>query len=116
MGQFKLLSETYKMQIYAILKKSVEINETIEKFGATCNEAKMFYNLVWHPVIEYTLPQLFLSDIQLQKIDTKFTTLFCMCRYNRNTTYAICHGQIELGGADFVPISASVGSGYIIHY
>ena len=38
-----------------------------------------------------------------------------MCGYNKNTAYAIRHGPIELGGAGFIPIRASAGSGYILH-
>lgn len=81
----------------------------------SCNEAQIFYDFVWHPAIGYTLVQSFLSYIQLQKIQTKLTTLFCMCGYNRNTNYAIFHGQIELQVTYFVPVRASAGSGCILH-
>ena len=94
LGHYKSPSGTYKTQTDAILKKAVEINDAIAKFGATRNEARMFYDSVWRPAIEYTLSQSFLSDTQLQKVETKLTNLICMCGYNRNTAYAICHGPI----------------------
>ena len=93
----------------------MDINDTIVKSGATRNKARMFYDSVWRPAIEYTLSQSFLSDTQLQKIETKLTTMLQMCGYTRNTAYAIFHGPIKLGGAGFVPIWASTGSGYILH-
>ena len=94
----------------------MEINDAIAKSGATCNEAQIFYNLVWSPAIEYTLTQLFLSDTQLHKIKTKLTPLFGMCGYKRNIAYSICHCPIKLGCAGFVPIWASSASGYILHF
>lgn len=115
LGHYKFPSGTYKTQTDTILKKAMEINNAIAKSGANQNEARIFYDSLWRPAIEYTLSQSFLSDTQLQKIETKLTTLICMCRYNRNTAYGICHGPIELEGAGFDPICASAGSGCILH-
>ena len=66
LGHFKSPSEMFKMQTDENLKKAMEINVAITKCGATFNEAQIFRNLVWHPALEYTLAQLFLSDTQLQ--------------------------------------------------
>ena len=107
--------EPIKTQTNKILKKAVEINETIAKSGATHNEAIMFYDLVWQPLIEYTLAQSLLSDYQLQKAETKLMNLFYICRYSRNTTYKIQHALTKLGGAGLITIHASAGSGYILN-
>ena len=61
------------------------------------------------------LAQSFLSNTQIQMIETKFTTLFCMCGYNRNTSYKIQYALTMLGDVGFMPLCASAGSGYILH-
>ena len=53
-----------------------------------------------------------------EKIGTvkkKLTPLVGKCGFNQNITYEIRKGPSELGGAGFVPIKVSTGSGYVLH-
>lgn len=44
LGHYKSTAGTYQTQTDKILKKAVEINNAIAKYGASYNGARMFYN------------------------------------------------------------------------
>ena len=50
-------------------KKAKEITKSIIACGCNRTENRMLYNTVWRPVVEYTLPQSFLSEKQLKQIE-----------------------------------------------
>ena len=115
LGHLKAPAGIYRAQFEAIIEKATSLNEAIDRSGSTRKETRMFYDTVWRQAIEYTLAQSFLSEKQIEAIEKKLTPLVGKCGFNRNTAYEIREGPSELGGAGFVPIKASAGSGYVLH-
>jgi hypothetical protein len=80
----------------------------------TRSEIRMLYESVWKPAVEYVIPQSFLSEKQLSKIErASMPKLIAKCGFNRNTSRAVLTGPIELGGGGFTPLKVTAGTGYV---
>ncbi|OEU15138.1 hypothetical protein FRACYDRAFT_239817 [Fragilariopsis cylindrus CCMP1102] len=98
-------------------KKAVTIADAIVKCGCTRAEARLLYQAVWKPAVEYVIPQSFLSEKQLRKIEkASMPKLYACCGFNRNTSRAVLAGPIELGGGGFTPLKVVAGTGYVTHF
>ena len=98
---FKPPAGTYHAQYDVILNKAKGVVDGIVSSGATHSKAQLFYDSVYCPTVEYTLPQYFLSQKQLS--DTKKKTLprlYTCCGFNQNTSRAIlqCPAGLGVGG------------------
>ena len=97
--------------------RKICIVDGIVSSGATRSEARLFYESVYRPAIEYTLPQSFLSPKQLINIEKKtLPRLYARCGFNRNTARAVLQGPTDLGGGGFRPLQTTAGSGYVTHF
>ena len=93
LGHFKSQAGKYKAQYEVILNKAKGVVDGIISSGATRSEVCLFYDSVYCPTIEYTLPQSFLSPKQLSDIEEKRQPrLYARCGFNRNTSRAILQG------------------------
>jgi hypothetical protein len=117
LGHAKSPADSCKIEFEQMLKKSTDLGDAIAQCGGTRAENKMLYRSVWKPAVEYTLPQSFLSEKQLETIEkTSMPKLYARCGYNRNTARAVLAGPIELGGGRFTPLYVTAGTGYVIHF
>jgi hypothetical protein len=117
LGHAKSPAGSCQTEFERTMKKAVDISEAIVQCGGTRNENRMLYNAVWKPAVEYILPQSFLSEKQLQKIEkASMPKLYAKCGFNRNTSRAVLAGPIELGGGGFTPLYVTAGTGYVTHF
>jgi hypothetical protein len=97
--------------------KAIAIADAIVKCGCTRSEARMLYQAVWKPAVEYVIPQSFLSEKQLRKIEkASMPKMYACCGFNRNTSRAVLAAPIELGGGGFTPLKVVAGTGYVTHF
>ena len=90
LGHLKSPAGTYKGQYNIILEKTTGVVDGIISSGATRSEARLFYDSVYRPTVEYMLPQSFLSPKRLSNIETKkLPNLYACCGFNRNTSRAV---------------------------
>ena len=77
----------------------------------------MLYNTVWKPTVEYTLPQSFISESRLERIEKEnMPIIYAKCGYNRRTKKELLQGPSHLGGGGFVPLYATATSGLVLHF
>ena len=76
-----------------------------------------FYDSVYRPTVEYTMPQSFLSKKQVSDIEKRtLSWLYPQCGFNQNTSRVILHGPADLGGGSFASLQTVAGSSYIAHF
>ena len=72
---------------------------------------------MWRPKVEYPLGQTYLTDKQVNKIESaSLPKIIAKYGYNRTMTRAIRGGPKELGGAGFTTLINSVGASQIQHF
>ena len=77
----------------------------------------MMYNSVYRPAVEYPLGQSFLSDQQIKQIEKKaLPRIIAKCGYTRSISRHVRAGPQQLGGAEFVPLKAMIGSNRVLHF
>jgi hypothetical protein len=97
LGHAKGPHDTGKTEFSRTLKKASNIGDAIAQCGGTRAENEMLYRSVWKPVVEYMLPQSFLSKQQLKKIEQAcMPKLYANCGSNRNTSRAVLAASIKL--------------------
>ena len=117
LGHYKAPAGQYKVQTDKILEKARQLADAIAKCDIQRSDAKLLYDSVFRPAVEYPIPQSFLSRKQLQHIERKsLPQIFAKCGFMRNTHRKILFGPEALGGGGFVPLYAIAGSGYIQHF
>jgi len=64
------------------MKKARSISNAITRTGVTRDKARMLYESVYRPAVEYTIPQSFLTKKQLENIEKKnLPKLYAKCSY-----------------------------------
>ena len=72
---------------------------------------------MWQPKVEYPLGQTFLTDKQVNKIESaSLSKIIAKCGYNRNMARDIRGGPKELGEAGFTALLNSIGATRIQHF
>ena len=93
------------------------MSQAIYSSGATQPDARMFYDSVWRPSVEYTLPQSFLTPKQLKDIEkSSMPKIYAKCGYNRKTSRKVLYGPEQLGGAGFIPLKVITGTGRCLNF
>ena len=117
LGHLKAPDGNQKTQVEAIRNNAVKLSHDIVRCKCTRSEAKMVYSSVWRKSVEYPLSQSFIPPKELDDIEKKsLPRIYSKCGYNRNTKREILKGPEELGGGGFIPLEASAGSGYVLHW
>jgi len=117
LGHLKSPSQSAITQAIAIEKTATGLTDAVDRCGGTRSEVRMLYESVWKPAVEYVIPQSFLSEKQLSKIErASMPKLIAKCGFNRNTSRAVLAGPIELGGGGFTPLKVTAGTGYVNHF
>jgi hypothetical protein len=117
LGHVKSPAEGRRTECDRTEKKAVTIADAIVKCGCTRSEARLLYQAVWKPAVEYVIPQSFLSEKQLGKIEkASMPKLYTCCGFNQDTSRAVLAGPIELGGGGFTPLKVVAGTGYATHF
>ena len=99
------------------LETAIETSEAIFTAGLTRKEAATIYQGVWQPKVEYPLGQTYLTDKQVNKIESvSLPKIIAKCGYNRTMARAIRGGRKELGGAGFTALINSIGATRIQHF
>jgi hypothetical protein len=71
----------------------------------TPNEARIYYEAVFLPSINYVLPQCFFSPSDLRTIGSKAQQAFVIkCGFSRTMSLDVRYGPKELGGAGFLTL------------
>ena len=97
------------------MKKAKNVSEAIFRTKETRDQARMMYETVYWPVVEFTLAQSFLSDSQLHQSEQKtLPRIYAKCGYYTNTAEITLQGPRELGGAGFTSLVA--GAGAVVHF
>ncbi|OEU05830.1 hypothetical protein FRACYDRAFT_257959 [Fragilariopsis cylindrus CCMP1102] len=77
-------------QTETVAEKGTRLTNSIVKCGCSRTETRLLYDTVWKPAIEYVIPQSFLSDKQLSKIEKAcMPQIYAKCGFNRNTSRAL---------------------------
>ncbi|OEU08199.1 hypothetical protein FRACYDRAFT_249987 [Fragilariopsis cylindrus CCMP1102] len=117
LGHAKSPGDSCNTEFKRTMKKAITIGNAIAQCGGSRSENMMLYKAVWKPAIEYTLPQSFLTEKQLKKIEkASMPKVYAKCGFNRNTSRAVLAGPIELGGGGFTPLYVTAGTGYVTHF
>ena len=117
LGHYKAPAGNCNTQYEAIKTKAIKLSNAIIRTGATRDEARMLYEAVYRPSIEYAIPQSFLTTKQLRNIEkSSIPKILAKCGYNRKTATAIMNGPKELGGGGFLPLTVVAGVGYVLHF
>jgi hypothetical protein len=117
LGHFKSPKGGTIVQAATVEKTATKLTEAIDRCGGTRTEIRMLYDSVWKPAVEYVIPQSFLSEKQLNKIEkASMPKIYAKCGFNRNTSRAVLGGPIELGGGGFTPLKVTAGTGYVTHF
>lgn len=117
LGHYKSPAGTYTTQYETILNKATTISRNIAQCPIGREEAKLLYDSVYRPAIEYTIGQSFLSHAQHKTIESKsLPWIIAKCGYNRNTSRSIIFGPSYLGGAGFMPLEAKQGTDMTMHF
>ncbi|OEU11291.1 hypothetical protein FRACYDRAFT_246405 [Fragilariopsis cylindrus CCMP1102] len=104
-------------QTETVAEKGTRLTNSIVKCGCSRTETRLLYDTVWKPAIEYVIPQSFLSDKQLSKIEKAcMPQIYAKCGFNRNTSRALLAGPVSLGGGGFTPLKVTAGAGYVTHF
>jgi hypothetical protein len=86
LGHYKSPDGTCVTHFEHVKKAAVERSDAIVKCKGTREEMRIFVQSVLKPVVEYTLPQSFLSEKQLKSIEkASMPKLYAACGYNCNT-------------------------------
>ena len=87
------------------LATAVETSEHIFTADLTRKEAATIFQGVWRPKVEYPLGQTYLTDKQINKIESaSLPKIIAKYGYNRTMARAIRGGPKELGGAGFTAL------------
>ena len=70
-GHYKAPGGTYTSKQETILKKATKVTDGIITSGAKRAETTLFYETVYHPTVEYTISQYFLTEKQLDHTELK---------------------------------------------
>ena len=117
LGHYKAPASRYIVQTAKILEKAHALSDAIAKCDISRTEAKLLYDSVFRPAVEYPIPQSFLSRKQLTTIEQKtLPQIFAKCGYMRNTSRKILFGPAPIGGGGFIPLYAVAGAGYVQHF
>ena len=118
LGHWKELQEIkIPKQFKQYLKPAIETLEAIFTAGLTRKEAATIYEGVWRPKVEYTLGQTYLTDKQVNKIESaSLPKIIAKCGYNRTMARAIRGSPKELGGVGFTVLINSVEASRIQHF
>ena len=86
LGHHKSPGGNSKTQVAIIKKKAKQISQAIQRTRTTRDEARMMYESVYRPAVEYPLAQSFVPETHLELIE-KITlpVIYSKCGYNRNT-------------------------------
>ena len=97
--------------------KAQDMTHAVITCGCERRDSRMLFQAVWKPVVEYVLPQAFLTPSQLDTIQTRnFPALYAKCGYNRKSPREVLWGPTDLSGAGFIPLYATASSGVILHF
>ena len=99
------------------LEKAIETSDAIFTAGVTRKEVAMLYQGVYRPKVEYPLGQTFLTDKQVEKIESaSLPKIIAKCGYNRNMALDIRGGPKGLGGAGFYAFLNTIGATRVQHF
>ena len=99
------------------LETAIKTSEAVFTAGLTRKESVTIFQGVRRPKVEYPLCQTYLTDKQVNKIESaSLPKIITKCGYNRNMARAIRGGPKELGGAGFTALINSIGAARIQHF
>ena len=117
LGHHKSPAGHFQTQTKEAMKKAKTISEANFRTKATQDQARMMYETVYRPAVEFTLTQSFLSESQLQQIEQKtLPRIYAKCGYNRYTAKVTLQGPRKLGGTGFTPLRVAAGAGSVVHF
>jgi hypothetical protein len=117
LGYLKAPVRTGIKHFKKVLTNATGIADAVVKCGRTREESRMYYDTVWHPAVDYTLSQSFLSERQLKKIESScLPKIISKCGYNRNTSRAVLGGPANLIRGGIIPLVATTGAGEVLHF
>ena len=98
------------------LQTAIDTSDAIFTAGVTRKEVAMLYQGVYQPKVEDPLGQTFLTDKQIEKIESaSLPKIIAKCGYNRNMARDIRGGQKELGGTGFTAFLNTIGATRVQH-
>jgi exonuclease III len=114
LGYYKEPAGNQKKQYRTLLEKSNNNTQFLWKSNITPREAKIFYQSVYLPSMEYALPMSYLQRQQLDRIQKKAMSIIVpKCGYARTTKRAIIYGPVRSGGAGFRQLHVEQAIGQI---
>jgi hypothetical protein len=88
----------------------------IMRSSLNSTEARIYYEAVFLPSVNYVLPQCFFSSSDLRTIGSKAQQAFVVkCGFSRTMSLAVRYGPKELGGAGFLTLETLQGEGQILN-
>ena len=116
LGHYKAPAGTRTIQTEKLKQKASNLTDNIIACNVSREEARMLFQTVWKPSIEYVIGQSFLSRKQLESIErASLPKLYSVCGFNRNTKKEILQGPTKLSGGGFTPLHATVSAAYVLH-
>ena len=104
-------------QFLVSVKTATETSDAIFTIGVTRTEAAMPYQGVFRPKVKYPLAQSFLTEKQVEKIESvSVPKIMAKCGYNRSTGLPIRGGPKVLGGAGFYSLLNTIGASRVQHF
>jgi hypothetical protein len=116
LGHFKAPMGNSRTQKTVLQDKCNETANTIMRSSLTSSEARLYYEAVFLPSVNYVLPQCFFSPSELRTIGSKAQQAFAVkCGFSRSMSLAVRYGPKELGGAGFLTFETLQGEGQILN-
>merc|ERR1711966_240553 len=80
LGHKKSPAGDRNIQYRAVYDKAQELTQAVITSGCERRDSRMLFQAVWKPVVEYVLPQAFLTQHQLDTIQKRnFPLLYAKC-------------------------------------